>query len=281
MEEMTHKVAKTTEQKLATPKLQKDKDKKSKKEEDFIDFGIKDYKEYLKIRKLDFIGDLIVGVEETAKAIIETEEMRKIERERVEELAREEIKLKERLDSLKYRRGTWNVKIINILREISNEITADAPEINPADSSQYIDDSSLSNYATESRKSSQDRQPTSESVSKSGIQQTFVNPADSFQYIDDSLLSNYASESRKSSPDRRTTSVNKSGIQQKFEVIWKNLKMPLDQRMDMAIKHGSHRSSSSSIVGFFYLFLEILISMADCIRAYSPARTDFNRHIQI
>lgn len=234
---MTHKVAKTTEQKLATPKFQKDKDKKSKKEEDFIDFGIKDYKEYLKIRKLDFIGDLIVGVEETAKAIIETEEMRKIERERAEELAREEIRLKERLDSLKYRRGTWNVKIINILREI-NEITADAPEINPADSSQYIDDSSLSNYATESRKSSQDRQPTSESVSK-------------------------------------------SGIQQKFEVIWKNLKMPLDQRMDMAIKHGSHRSSSSSIVGFFYSFLEILISMADCVRAYSPARTDFNRHIQI
>lgn len=209
IEETIRKVSNITTRKQETlsSKAQRFNSRKSKKEEELIDFGIKDYKEYLKVRKLDFIGDLIVGEEESAKALLEAEEKKKREKEEAKEREKEEMRIKEREESLKYGRGTWNAKIVDYMASIGEP---DEPALDEADNGKnpegaVIDFSPLSDSP---------KSPLTPDIAKS--------------------------------PE--TSSVTHGLLQQKFEVIWKNLKMPLDQRMDMAIKHGTHRNSSISTV---------------------------------
>lgn len=65
-------------------------EKKPKKDEEVVDISIHDYKEFLKIRKLDFISDLIVRDEELLKALLEEEDMRCREEKYLQEKILEE-----------------------------------------------------------------------------------------------------------------------------------------------------------------------------------------------
>jgi hypothetical protein len=211
IEETMKKVDNINERKQISRKSQK----KSRKDDE-NDFGMADYKEFLKGRKLDFIGDLIVGAEESAKALLEEEERRRIEQEEAEELKKEEERRKERQESLRYRKGTWNAKIVDYIAEMGEMHEIELPL-----------ETTLEQLHT-SRKSLE-------------VPQSHI------------LTNDIVPQARRLTNDkvgqsRRSTTTNFSYIQQRFEVIWKNLKMPLDQRLDMAIKLGASRDSTTSSV---------------------------------
>ena len=172
-----------------TSKAQKETNKKSKKEEEATDFGILDYKDFLKVRKLDFISDLIVGTEESAKAILDDEERRLREEVESQKREEEEMRRKERHESLEFRRGTWNSKIIN-----------------------YIGDMKTRNGLT----IIEETESTSIDASSAKISQLPKRF---------SLLS-------KNTPQSNSIALVQD-LQQRFEIIWSNLKMPLDQKIDM------------------------------------------------
>lgn len=216
------KIASITERKQPSrnSKARNTKEKKSKKDDDGYDIGIKDYKDYLKVRKLDFISDLIIGEEESAKAFLEDEERRLRQEKEAQDKKKEEKREKERSESLNYRRGTWNSKIVDYIAEMNER-----------------DETSLGFDAMHVPNTAQNDgvRGTSFSGKSPAIQRSL------------------------SLSDTRTSSAEQ--VQQQFEIIWKNLKMPLDQRMDMVnkrisnvqvIKHGTHRNSSISMVSFAY-----------------------------
>ena len=171
------------------------------KEENNLDFGISDYKEYLKVRKVDFIAEFIVGAEESAQALLDDEERRIQETEDLslkEKLVKEEL---ERNENLKFQKGSWNSRIIDYLDDIRgrNEL-AMIEEDNQTFNAQ--------NSFTRNLKLQKGRSFTeSKSAEISAVPKL---------------------------QKRKTFSIIESqSLQDQLENIWLKLKMPLDQRMDM------------------------------------------------
>ena len=82
-------------------------------------FGLDDFKDYLRIRKCDFVADIIVPdhINKEIDEMNEAELKLKMEQER---LLREEEEAKDRKkqEILKFRKGIWNVEILDYLSEI-------------------------------------------------------------------------------------------------------------------------------------------------------------------
>ena len=96
-------------------------DIEKRREEEAMNCGFDDYKEFLRVRRCDFVNELILGETVPEAIVIDPELLKKQEEEarilRQEEERKEQI----RQEGTKFRRGTWNIKIMDYLEDISGQ----------------------------------------------------------------------------------------------------------------------------------------------------------------
>ncbi|KAJ3165729.1 Coiled-coil domain-containing protein 87 [Geranomyces variabilis] len=204
---------------------------------------VEDYTTFLRGRHTDFVFDLIYHEDELAekrrKQQEEAERVRKIE----EDMKRLEQERKERADQrrqmLSYERGEWNPKIMDFIAELhdasvlASSITADeAAELGSARalSRQSMARLSVMRASTAAASSIPQTPQSPQAPAPPGT----ATPAS---------LPGTAEEEAAPLPVQppRPISVDIRQMQQELEILWVTLKMPLDQKLDMAIKYGGHR----------------------------------------
>ncbi|KAJ3109735.1 Coiled-coil domain-containing protein 87 [Physocladia obscura] len=224
--------------------------KERKKKKKVVIFHAEDYLDYIRTRVCDFILDLLIDSEEEARSYqraLEEEANRKIEEEmqRKKQMEEDERKERKRRRTL-YSRGKWNVGALTYMREIQQ---IDPEEhIRDLDLSDTDDDKSVDNDAV--------------------VQENFIdgNPANNFkselphinnntsekiaEAVDDTLnyseveLAQVEASMKKPKIHKAKSDTDISVAQQELEELWVILKMPLDQKLDMAIKYGSRKFSN-------------------------------------
>ncbi|KAJ3135304.1 Coiled-coil domain-containing protein 87 [Geranomyces variabilis] len=203
---------------------------------------VEDYTTFLRGRHTDFVFDLIYHEDELAekrrKQQEEAERVRKIE----EDMKRLEQERKERADQrrqmLSYERGEWNPKIMDFIAELhdasilASSITAD--EAAELGSARALSRQSVARLSVM-------RASTAAASSIPQTPQSPQAPAPPGTATPASLPT--AEEEAPPAPVQppRPISVDIRQMQQELEILWVTLKMPLDQKLDMAIKYGGHR----------------------------------------
>jgi hypothetical protein len=94
-------------------------DIEKRKEEEAMNCGFEDYKEFLKVRRCDFVNELILGETAPEAIVVDPDLIRRQEEEA--RLIREEEERKARVhkEGTAFRRGTWNFKIMDYLEDLS------------------------------------------------------------------------------------------------------------------------------------------------------------------
>ncbi|KAJ3175764.1 Coiled-coil domain-containing protein 87 [Geranomyces variabilis] len=210
---------------------------------------VEDYTTFLRGRHTDFVFDLIYHEDELAekrrKQQEEAERVRKIE----EDMKRLEQERKERADQrrqmLSYERGEWNPKIMDFIAELHDAsilpstITAEeAAELGSARASSRQSIARLSPMRASTAASSIPEMPQPPQALLPP--ETASAPPGTATPLS---LPGTAEEAAPPAPVHppRPISVDIRQMQQELEILWVTLKMPLDQKLDMAIKYGGHR----------------------------------------
>ncbi|KAI8618334.1 hypothetical protein BC830DRAFT_955615 [Chytriomyces sp. MP71] len=185
-------------------------------------FSNEDYLDYIRTRTCDFILDLLIDSEEEARAFqraMEEEANRKADEERLRKVQQEEDDRKERRRRRTlYSRGKWNVGALTYMREVQQL--------------EFDDEQSI---GLSSRDSGDEvPQVTDDSV--------VIKPSKSLLNDKEAQLAAVEHSMAKKPKFLRTKSDTDISIaQRQLENLWITLKMPLDQKLDMAIKYGSHK----------------------------------------
>ncbi|KAJ3151892.1 Coiled-coil domain-containing protein 87 [Geranomyces michiganensis] len=206
---------------------------------------VEDYTTFLRGRHTDFVFDLIYHEDELAekrrKAQEEADRVRKIE----EDMKRLEQERKERAEQrrqmLSYERGEWNPKIMDFIAELHD--ASIMPATTPA-----------ADEVTEPGSAA--RTASRQSIARLSVMKT-PTVAESLPQTPQSLQTPFppGTASTSTSPGTaeagpqapvpvqppRPISVDIRQMQEELEILWVRLKMPLDQKLDMAIKYGGHR----------------------------------------
>ncbi|KAJ3027325.1 UNVERIFIED_CONTAM: Coiled-coil domain-containing protein 87 [Siphonaria sp. JEL0065] len=210
-------------------------EKKKKKE---VVFTTDDYLDYIRTRTCDFILDLLIDSEEEAKAYqraMEEEANRKMEegiRARIQK--EEDDKLERRRRRTLYNRGKWNVGALTHMREVQQ-----------LDKHELLNDINLDSSSTEEAEEKPATPEVKVMIAPPGIARTYEEKE--MQYLSEKerqLAEAEAEAIQKHKLQKVKSDTDISGAQQELETLWVALKMPLDQKLDMAIKYGSRKFGS-------------------------------------
>ncbi|KAI8823681.1 uncharacterized protein EV422DRAFT_366033 [Fimicolochytrium jonesii] len=245
---------------------------------------LEEYFNYLRIHKTDFIFDLIYKEDEIAeakrKAAEEAERLRKAE----EEMKRREKERKEREAQrkvmLKYERGEWNPRIIDFMREVhdasggepelvdgSEEGPLPAGEQGPNDiQKQNAAEGAVTGTATDS--TAQESVPEGTEREQPGTAIPAADLATQPSAPPASQQQQQQQEPAEITPARRPASVDIHKMQSELEHLWVTLKMPLDQKLDMAIKYGDHKFAAKleMAIGLWKTVSERIISREELMK---------------
>ncbi|KAJ3069251.1 Coiled-coil domain-containing protein 87 [Podochytrium sp. JEL0797] len=198
------------------------KEGKKKKAEVVMDRD--DYLDYIRTRTCDFILDLLIDSEEEARAYqaaMEEEANRKIDEEKRRRIKQAEDEHKERRRRrTEYNRGNWNVGALTYMREVQQ-----------LDEDELYEDIELD----EGKVGSPDI-PVVADMSPD------VEPPSGFTLEEAQMVEAEVQKERnqpKLAKSKSDTDI--LSAQQQLEALWVALKMPLDQKLDMAIKYGSKK----------------------------------------
>lgn len=230
-------------------------DVEKKKAMDAIALGLDDYKKFLKPRRCDFISELIAGEdfdEETRQAemialqIKEEEEERKVDEARAKEVEKKKM--------LSYQRGTWNVQLLDYLSLEETEKSGGSrlPTLDESTEGAEvvgIDDPPSQGVEMEAKPVSLEvpeiKEPTDEEkyLGSFNLNEDEGSPAEDNLFTAPVSTTVDTTEKEKSEPSgsaegqRTSSKESKDDLrsqQQQLEDIWLKLKMPLDQKLDMA-----------------------------------------------
>ncbi|KAJ3124936.1 Coiled-coil domain-containing protein 87 [Nowakowskiella sp. JEL0407] len=184
-------------------------------------FSVKDYLDFVRGRVTDFVSQLLIDERldaEVARLKLERDEMEKVEeegREREEKWRRSCEERRRKM--LEFRDGFWNAGVIDYIEEINND--------------------------------------KNDMVESDGDGKVVGIESDAAGKFEGNVESSVP-ESPDAKPDLTTQPTNKlhpitpktdldiKKLQSELESIWIQLKMPTDQKLEMAIKYGSPRFSS-------------------------------------
>ncbi|KAJ3025920.1 Coiled-coil domain-containing protein 87, partial [Rhizophlyctis rosea] len=165
--------------------------------------SVDDYLLHLRGLQSDFVGGLLMRVDEDAEKVrLEREEEERKHREEDERRERERVeeeKQEKRRRMLAFQRGSWNVNILEYMAELRD---ASHPPAGGPIELETVDE---------------EEGEVGRGGGESPLRLSPVTP---------SLL-----------PD----SIDIRRSQEELERIWGRLRMPVDQKVDMAVKYGSHR----------------------------------------
>ncbi|KAI8918475.1 hypothetical protein DFJ77DRAFT_508718 [Powellomyces hirtus] len=214
---------------------------------------VDDYTTFLRGRHTDFVFDLIYKEDEFAekrrKAQEEAERIRKIE----EDMKRLENERKERADQrrqmLSYERGEWNPKIMDFIAELHDASVLPSTFIAETMSPEASTDASREMSAVPSTAQ------TSHILEANSA--TPLPPSDKPVIVDELPVNT-----------PRPISVDIRQMQQELEILWVKLKMPLDQKLDMAIKYGGHRFGPKleTAIRFWKTASELIIAREELLK---------------
>ncbi|KAH6585131.1 hypothetical protein BASA61_007054 [Batrachochytrium salamandrivorans] len=221
--------------------------KKQKKRTPKEEFGAVDYAEFLKGRICDFLPGIIFQELDKQESPSEIDE---IESALLSEDHKKDIEDNKQMqkDKLKrmfvYDKDSWNPGVIDYIQEstkscdICSDIGETAPE-NGAQRNSYtvsqekltdspeMDDLNIAD--TEYSKNKKDTDVSGDLASDSIIDSSRTTP------FGTSIKPNGATQTPLHTKNKSIDS------QAELEVLWMTLKMPVDQKLDMAIKYGSHK----------------------------------------
>ncbi|KAJ3045924.1 Coiled-coil domain-containing protein 87 [Rhizophlyctis rosea] len=193
--------------------------------------SVEDYLSHLRAQRTDFVSGLLMRVDEDAERIKkereEEERVRNEEEERRRKESEEEEKQEKRRRLLAFERGVWNPGILEFMAELreaervgEGDGVAGLELVVEEKGGGGVEDEGGRREQAESGERSMLEEESllvKTPLSVSPLRMTPVTP---------SLL-----------PD--AIDIRKS--QEELERLWVTLKMPLDQKLDMAIKYGSHK----------------------------------------
>ncbi|KAI9327045.1 hypothetical protein BDR26DRAFT_876127 [Obelidium mucronatum] len=211
-------------------------EKKKKKEEIF---NHEDYLDYIRTRTCDFILDLLIDSEEEARAYqraMEEEANRKMEESIRAKIQKEEDDRNERRRRRTlYNRGKWNVGALTHMREVQQ-----------LSQEEFVEDIDLG--ASSDAEGNQGQQKLHEPkvvFAPPGIARTYEEKELQFLTEKERQLAEAEAEAiQKHKLQKVKSDTDISSAQQELESLWVELKMPLDQKLDMAIKYGSRKFGS-------------------------------------
>ncbi|KAJ3023156.1 Coiled-coil domain-containing protein 87 [Thoreauomyces humboldtii] len=199
-----------------------------------VEPSVGDYVSFLQTRHTDFVFELIYKEDENAeKRRKEQEELERV-RKQEEDMKRLENERKERADQrrqmLSYERGEWNPKIMDFIAELhdASVFPSEAP-VEPVITETQVDPAPQAIDAA---------MPVPETASRGGTAQSAATIPES---VDSRAVTAVQGPPDAPANTPRPISVDIRQMQQELEVLWVTLKMPLDQKLDMAIKYGGHR----------------------------------------
>ncbi|KAJ3093133.1 Coiled-coil domain-containing protein 87 [Quaeritorhiza haematococci] len=235
-------------------------------------FGVQDYVDFLRPRTCDFVLDLLVDHEADAEALRKANEERirlqtAEEQKKRYEKEREE-KTRRRDAYMRFERGQWNPGVLEFIEEMHDrdivrflsenalgewEVTqgklkdksgldekgsetAQDLGLSPSEDPDGPGGKSAKKQVLQHRDSELLDTPTSTRPSSSGVHDPRVGRTSS---TTDTVGAEGGHKRFALQPT--DSMVNIPGAQQDLEAVWVTLKMPLDQKLDMAIKYGSHR----------------------------------------
>ncbi|KNC99005.1 uncharacterized protein SPPG_05955 [Spizellomyces punctatus DAOM BR117] len=191
----------------------------------FSDIGFQDYLEFLRTKTTDFVFDLLYKEDENVEALRRAQEEAEAaaraeeERKKIENERRE--RAEKRRQMLSYSRGEWNPKILDFMEELHNAAFTSQPA--PSDQ-EPVDVPPMNNaIVKDDKEDGFSRELVTASLPERSKTPTTPKTAD---------IKHSAG---------RPDSVDIHRMQNELEALWVTLKMPADQKLDMAIKYGGHR----------------------------------------
>ncbi|KAI9334500.1 hypothetical protein DFJ73DRAFT_852920 [Zopfochytrium polystomum] len=180
-----------------------------------------DYLHYLRTRTCDFILDLLVDSEEDARAMkkaMEEEEGRKTAEEaRLRAEKEREAKLERRRRLTEYQMGVWNAGTLEFMEEIQKLPQSELDELRESENE----------ARSEANREEQEGQESDDE--NSARDEPVQNQPHTTVRVSRALAK------------RTSSTVDITAAQQELENLWVTLKMPIDQKLDMAIKYGSYK----------------------------------------
>ncbi|KAJ3296520.1 Coiled-coil domain-containing protein 87 [Borealophlyctis nickersoniae] len=178
-------------------------------------FGVRDFFDYLRTQSTTFVFDLLYKEDEEAERLRkeqeEAEALRRDEEERRRIEREKEEKQEKRRKMLAYRRGEWNPGIMEFMAELHD---AEKTEL----------------------ETDEDTDASAELEAETGVKEESADE----DVVSPSVLDQMP-RSTPTTPSLRPDSIDIQKSQEELEALWVTLKMPLDQKLDMAIKYGSHK----------------------------------------
>ncbi|KAJ3334229.1 Coiled-coil domain-containing protein 87 [Blyttiomyces sp. JEL0837] len=227
-----------------------DIDKKKKKRVEI--FNPDDYLDFLRTRTCDFVLDLLVDSEEDAKELqraMEEEAGRKTaEDARLKAEEEKRLKLERRRMLTEFNRGVWNAGTLEFMREIQDP--DDMPADNQRDGKQVeIEQKEPGKETTrdthESEMNVVERSGDEASSSDGPVPATSTHAGELEVHEDHNVKTTTEERLSAVKPPTKLTRVASTvdirTAQRELESLWVTLKMPLDQKLDMAIKYGSFK----------------------------------------
>ncbi|KAJ3202559.1 Coiled-coil domain-containing protein 87 [Entophlyctis luteolus] len=209
--------------------------KKKKKPKKIEIFCHEDYLDYIQQEARAFQA----AMEEEANRKLAEEALRK------EQKKEDERKERKRRRTL-YSRGKWNVGALTYMREIQQ-----------VDDDEYFEDIDLEGHRNEASSQNAEAETTAEventeSQAKTNYEQEaskVSDPAGTPDTLDvlnkeEVVLAQLEVAAKKPKVHRAKSDTDISAAQMELEQLWVALKMPLDQKLDMAIKYGSRKFGS-------------------------------------
>nr|KAJ3423147.1 hypothetical protein HK105_001554 [Polyrhizophydium stewartii] len=214
------------------------------------EFGASDYSDYLRGKMCDFLSNMIFQDDDQEDTESESEEIASTlsAEERRKAIEEAERKRKERLERLfDFKKDMWNSEVLDYISEISRApepapaaIRLDVPEAIPEEPDEPTQ--LAGNHGSESEmtypNSASQEAPANESAAPAGEHGTQIRQPSNIEVL--------AAKARKISVEAAHESKKIHDPQAELEALWVVLKMPLDQKLDMAIKYGSHKFTKLS-----------------------------------
>ncbi|KAJ3102504.1 Coiled-coil domain-containing protein 87 [Phlyctochytrium planicorne] len=196
-----------------------DIDKKKKKKVEV--FNPSDYIDYLRTRTCDFIMDLLVDREkddETMRKLLEEQERLRSLEEENRRIQEERERKKDRVRHMtEYKDGLWNAGTLDYMQEVQD------PDVDTI----AIDAVHNKGLKPDSRGSSPSRSKSPSNRRSKSADRTNDDSHSQIKKLEESNNAN----------------LDILEAQHHLERLWVSLKMPVDQKLDMAIKYGSAKFS--------------------------------------
>ncbi|KAJ1561173.1 Coiled-coil domain-containing protein 87, partial [Cladochytrium tenue] len=210
-------------------------------------FGPTDYLRALRLRACDFVLDLLVDRDEDARELRLAAEVhaatRAVERARRRAERRRRRRAEHRRRLTEFRRGKWNAGVLELIGEIGGDIAAPAAgdSGSETESEDFSGEDGGSDTTDGSGENGEESPPAAAQEAESEVLSESVGSRGKSRRPTSGQEKGRRGGTPRPQDARSKSTGDMLAAQQKLESLWVVLKMPLDQKLDMAIKYGSYK----------------------------------------